>query len=159
MSDEQLAVVRDVVAAVGAGDLQGLRERLQPLAKGMWLPAPLLTVAGALINVVVDARGDQVPWLLEESMWDEYLPDRLPAGRSEWRNANYAMHAAGCLAAGIWLDVGRQESFWHLPLWPFALDLVELLTNVALAPPTSLTRHEVYVELVERLQVQPSPSA
>jgi hypothetical protein len=64
----------------------------------------------------VDARGDEVPWLLE----DEHQPNPVPVGRSEWRNANYALHAACWLAAWGGLDVGRQESFWHLPLGRFA---------------------------------------
>ena len=159
MSDEQRVVLADVLTAIGGDQVQGLRERLHPLAKGVWLPAPLLTAAAALVNVVVDARVDDVPWLLDEALWDEYLPDRRPAGRSEWRNANFAVHAAGCLAAGVWLDVGRQESFWHLPLWPFALDVIELLTNVALAPPTRLTLPQVHGQLLQRLHVESTRSA
>ncbi len=88
---------------------------------------------------------------LEESVWGDHLPDRKPHGRSEWRNANYALHAAGCLAAGVWLDVGSQESFWRLPLWPYALDVVELLTEVALAPPLSLALDEVHARLLVKL--------
>jgi hypothetical protein len=42
-----------------------------------------------------------------------------------------ASPAAGCLAAGIWLDVAGQESYWRMPLWPFALNLIELLAVVA----------------------------
>jgi len=154
MSDEQQAVVRRVVAAPGQGGFPQLRAELATAQQGLWLPPPLLTVAAALITVIVHARRGDVPWQLEESFWEEYLPDRMPTGRSEWRNANYAVHAAGCLAAGIWLDVGRQESFWHLPLWPFALDLVELLTNVAAAPPTRLTADQLHERLQAHLLLQ-----
>jgi hypothetical protein len=38
MSDEQLVVVADLVAATAGEDLQGLRERLYSLAKRVWLP-------------------------------------------------------------------------------------------------------------------------
>lgn len=154
MSDVQRAVIADVVAAIAPDDFDGVRERLITPKKGLWLPAPLLTVAAALIDVVVAARADPGPWMVEESVWDDYLPERRPRGRSEWRNANYALHAAGCLAAGVWLDVGRQESFWNLPLWPFALDVVELLTNLVLAPPAHHTRQQIQDQLLERLQVQ-----
>ena len=29
------------------------------------------------------------------------------------------------------MDVGRQESYWRQPFWPFVLDLIELLSMVA----------------------------
>jgi hypothetical protein len=53
-------------------------------------------------------------------------------GAAEVR-ARDALHAGGCLAAGVCLDVGRQDSVRHLPLWPYALHVVQLLTPAALA--------------------------
>ncbi len=53
-------------------------------------------------------------------------------GRSEWRRASFAVHAAGCLAAGVWLDVGATESFWHSPFCTDILQVVDLLRRVAL---------------------------
>jgi hypothetical protein len=157
MSQEQRDVLSDVVKALGRGELARLRTQFQQVNRGPWLPPPLLTVAGALLGVLVDARGGEGPWVLEESVWEEFLPDRQPVGRSEWRNANYALHAAGCLAAGVWLDVGRQESFWRLPLWPFALDLIELLVQIAAVPPVNLRPDQLQAQLLARLTAETAP--
>jgi hypothetical protein len=155
MSAEQRTVLDQVAAAAGRADFSPLRDQLPALARSIWLPPPLLTGAAALIRVIVDARGDQAPWLVEESIWEQHVPARMPAGRSEWRNAHYALHAAGCLAAGVWLDVARQESFWHLPLWPYALDVLELLTRVALDPPMPLTLDQLKGQLQAQLAPRP----
>ena len=112
MSHEQQELVPDVAAAVGGdGDFSRLRQDLAALKSGPWLPPPLLTVAAGLIVVIVEARKDQAPWVLQESLWEQYLPERKPAGRSQWRNANYAPQAAGCLAGGRgWTWHGRSRS-------------------------------------------------
>lgn len=130
LSAAQLAVVESTVTAVGTGGFDDLRESLGRSARdGVWLPPPVLAVAAALIAVAVEP--ESTPLELDEGVWDAFLSECRPQGRSEWRNANYALHAAGCLAGGVWLDVARQESFWQLPLWPFAVDVVELLTKIA----------------------------
>jgi hypothetical protein len=131
MSERQLEVQERVVRAIAEDDfgvVAGELDRLV-LAERVWLPPPLLAVAAALIGFVVESEGG--PWEIGDDLWERLGPDRMPSGRSQWRNASYAVHAAGCLAGGVWLDVGRQESFWRLPLWPFAFDLVELLSDVA----------------------------
>lgn len=125
-----MAVVGSTLSAVRTEDFDGLREALGRSARdGVWLPPPVLAVAAALIAVAVEP--EPMPIELDEGVWDAFLPGCRPQGRSEWRNANYALQAAGCLAGGVWLDVARQESFWQLPLWPFAVDVVELLTKIA----------------------------
>ena len=130
LSERQLEAQRLTVSAVRTGEFDASRARLASLADDrVWLPPPLLTVAAALLVVRVEAQPG--PLGLDERVWDTFLAESRPQGRSEWRNANYALQAAGCLAGGLWLDVARQESFWRLPLWPFALDVVELLTKIA----------------------------
>ena len=132
LSAPQLAVVGSTLSAVRTEEFDGLREALGRSARdGVWLPPPVLAVAAALIAVAVEPKS--TPLELDEGVWDTFLPEHRPQGRSEWRNANYALQAARCLAGGVWLDVGRQESFWQLPLWPFAIDVVELFTKITQA--------------------------
>jgi hypothetical protein len=132
----QLGALEIVLSGVREADVEGVREQLQSLILGpkpVWLPRHSSTVVAGLATLVVAANDGL--WEFGEDVWDKYLPVARPSGRSEWRNANYALHAGACLAGGVWLDVARQEAFWHLPLWPFALDVVELLTVIASAEP------------------------
>lgn len=73
------------------------------------------------------------PWQYTDELWDEHLPDQKPRTAAEWRHANFAIHAAGCLAGGIWLDVGRTEFFWRGPFWVDVLPVIELFSAVARA--------------------------
>jgi hypothetical protein len=158
MSDEQRAQVEAVVEAVGRQTLADLREQFHTQEGLLWLPPPLLTVAAALIEIIVAGQGeDGAPWAWAEPLWEQHLPERRPSGRAEWRNANYALYAAGCLAAGVWLDVGRQESFWNLQLWPFALDLIELLTAVAVGS-LNLSPEQLAAQLQAQLAGPTPPS-
>ena len=130
LSASQLAIVGLTLSAIRTEDFDSLREALGRSAReGVWLPQPVLAVAAAVIAIAV--QPESTPIELDEAVWDTFLPECRPQGRSEWRNANYALQAAGCLAGGVWLDVARQESFWQLPLWPFAVDVLELLTKIA----------------------------
>jgi hypothetical protein len=128
----QQAVLASVLDAIRAEDVQGVRDSLFERSlerKAVWLPPPLLTVIAALLTLIVESVDG--PWELGEDVWDKHLPDSRPHGRSQWRNATYALQAGASLAGGVWLDVGLQESYWRIPLWPFALDAVELLTVIA----------------------------
>jgi hypothetical protein len=128
-SDRQRNAQLLVVEAIGRSTFDEARSQLQELVREReWLSPPVLSVGAALVQVLTDDGARLFEF--DERLWEELLPDSRPRGKSEWRNANYAVHAAGCLAAGMWLDVGRHESFWRLPLWPFALDVVELLVEV-----------------------------
>ena len=91
---------------------------------------PLLSVAAGLLTVVT-ASADASPWEFTDDLWDRYLPECKPTGRTDWRRASFAVQAAGWPAAGVRLDVGTRESFWHSPFWPDVLHVVDLLRCVA----------------------------
>lgn len=53
------------------------------------------------------------------------------------------------------MDVAGQESYWRLPLWPFVLDLIELLAVVA-KERFSITPAEFGREVADLLENAPS---
>ena len=133
MDDVQRTVAADVVDALAAGHLAVVRPALAAAErKRIWLSPPLLSVAGGVLGVLAGAD-TRKPWQYTDELWDEHLPDQKPRTAAEWRHANFAIHAAGCLAGGIWLDVGRTESFWRGPFWVDVLPVIELLSAVARA--------------------------
>jgi len=127
----QLEAQSVVVAGLTEGNrLEQAGQRLGELEnRKAWLAPPLLGVAAVEVSLIA-SRSPEL-WQVEGDLWERYLPDQRPSGKYQWRHANYALHAAGCLAGGLWLDVAGQESYWRMPLWPFALDLIELLAVVA----------------------------
>jgi hypothetical protein len=82
------------------------------------------------MRVITDASPDR-PWRFTVDLWDRYLPDAKPVGASQWRRASFATQAAGCLAGGVWLDVGASEAHWRNPFWLDVIDLIDLLRHVA----------------------------
>ena len=112
--------------------------------------------AAALLTVVT-ASADASPWAFTDDLWDRYFPDCKPVGRTDWRKASFAVQAAGCLAGGVWLDVGVTESFWHSPLWPDVLLVVDLLRRVA-RDLSELAWPELAVQVLELLAL-PRPAA
>lgn len=136
LNDRQRAVATDVVLALEVEDWTALFDELAVAADSkvkrnrLWLSPPLLGVAAALLTVIADAAPEK-PWQFTDDLWDEHLPDRKPHGRTQWRKASFAVHAAGCLAAGVWLDVGLTESYWQAPFWPDLLDVIDLLRRIA----------------------------
>lgn len=110
-------------------------DRVRPVlaaadAERVWVSPPLIVVSAALIHLVTAELTDG-PWEVSDDLWAEYLPVARPSGSSTWRKTSYALQATGCLAGGLWLDVGTVESFWSAPLWPRALAVVELLAVIA----------------------------
>jgi hypothetical protein len=97
------------IEAVASEQFGALRDELVIIAREVWIPPATLVVAAALIQIIVEGRAG--PWELDEALWGQILPERLPTGRSEWRNANYALQAAGCLAgASGSTSAGRSPS-------------------------------------------------
>lgn len=127
----QLEAQSVVVAGLAEGGrFEQTGQRLGELEdRKVWLSPPLLGVAAVEVSLIA-SRSPEL-WQVDEDLWGRYLPDRRPSGKFQWRHANYALHAAGCLAGGLWLDVAGKESYWRMPLWPFALDVIELLAVVA----------------------------
>lgn len=133
LDTSQRRLVSEVVRAVGAENLDGLRPLLAKAeADRVWVTPPLLVVSAAVIQVITAGLTDH-PWDLPDDPWSDYLPDARPTSRSGWRKTSYALQAAGCLAGGVWLDVGATESFWTASMWPEALDVLELLIIIARA--------------------------
>ena len=157
MDDVQRVVAADVAMALGVEDWTALRARLLAAERNrVWLAPPLLSVAAGLLTVVT-ASADASPWGFTDDLWDRYLPECKPAGRADWRKASFAVQAAGCLAAGVWLDVGVTESFWHAPFWPDVLHVVDLLRRVA-GDLAELTWPELAEQVLELL-VLPRPAS
>src|SRR5690348_7937160 len=77
MSDEQLAVVADVLAAMGAEDFRGLRGAAPP-SDGECAASSTDHCCGRTVNVV--ARPGDFPGRLEELIW-ERVPGRSPPRR------------------------------------------------------------------------------
>jgi hypothetical protein len=83
LDDRQLGALEIVLAGVREVDFEGVREQLQALVlepKPVWLPPPLLTVVAGLTTLVVAANDGL--WELGEDVWDKYVPDARPTGRS-----------------------------------------------------------------------------
>jgi hypothetical protein len=131
LNDVQRAVAIEVALALGDGDWTALRLQLATAESNkVWLSPPLLAVAAALMRVITDASTER-PWPFTDDLWDRYLPDAKPVGASQWRKASLATQAAGCLAGGVWLDVGASESYWRQPFWLDVIDVIDLLRRVA----------------------------
>lgn len=153
MDDVQRTVAANVVNALAAGDLHVVRPALTAAErKRIRLSPPLLSVAGGVLAVLAGEDTGR-PWQFTDELWDEHLPDQKPGTAAEWRHTNFALHAAGCLAGGIWLDVGRTESFWRGPFWVDVLPVIELLSAAARAQ-LSLSSEQ----LAERLRALLSQS-
>lgn len=131
LNDVQRAVATEVALALADEDWTALRRQLET-AEGnkVWLSPPLLGVAAALMRVITEASTER-PWPFTDDLWDRYLPDSKPVGASQWRKASLATQAAGCLAGGVWVDVGASESYWRSPFWLDVIDVIDLLRRVA----------------------------
>ncbi|MFN2538397.1 MAG: hypothetical protein ABR549_09625, partial [Mycobacteriales bacterium] len=153
LDDVQRAVAVDVAVALGVDDWTALRAQLMAAENNkVWLSPPLLSVAAGLLTIITSSANTR-PWSFTDDLWDRYLPEEKPQGRSEWRKASFAVQAAGCLAAGIWLDVGVTESFWRAPFWPDILLVVDLLRRLALDL-TDQTEPELADRVLEVLALQ-----
>ncbi|MDX6219770.1 MAG: hypothetical protein QOJ48_1451 [Frankiales bacterium] len=131
LDDIQRAVAVDVAVALESEDWTALRMQLVAAERNkVWLSPPLLGVAAALIQAIT-ASAPERPWSFTNDLWDQYLPDAKPFGGTQWRKASFATQAAGCLAGGVWLDVGATESYWQSPFWLDIIDVVDLLRRVA----------------------------
>jgi hypothetical protein len=154
MEDAQRAVLAELVQGVGAGGYDALRPMLEAASHNrVWVTPPLIAVAAGLVRVLTDEL-DERPWRANDALWEQYLPDQRPSGRSGWSRSNLALHAAASLAGGVWLDVAATESYWRTPMWPAALDVVELLTCVAIDR-CSLTADVLAARLTALLDVAP----
>ena len=106
MDDVQRSIANDVINALAIGDLDVVWPGLADAdGRRVWVTPPLLSVAAGILTVLATGTAEK-PWPFNDTLWDEHLPEQKPATATEWRRANFALHAAGCLAAGIWLDVG-----------------------------------------------------
>lgn len=138
MDELQRAVLAELVQTVATGEYDAVRPALDAAERNrVWLPPPLIAVAAGLVCVVTSEL-DVRPWQVSDDLWEEHLPELRPSGRSEWRRAILTLNAAAALAGGVWLDVAAAESYSRSPLWPVALDVVQLLARIAVTS-TALT--------------------
>ena len=150
MDDMQRAVMVELVQTVGTRDYDAMRPALAAAEQNrVLLTPPLISVAAALLRVLAD-QADEPPWRYSGRLWNDHLPDLRPAGRSEWRRATLTLHAAAGLSGGVWLDVEETESYYQAPLWPTALNVVQLLANTAMAS-TSLSPPQLATRLAQLL--------
>jgi hypothetical protein len=152
MDELQRAVLVELVQKVATGEYDAMRPALDAAERNrVWLSPPLIAVAAGLVCILTSEL-DERPWQVSDGLWEDHLPELRPSGASEWRRATLALHAAASLAGGVWLDVGRTESFYRAPLWPVALDVVQLLAHVAVTS-TALTPTLLADRLTDLLHV------